>query len=100
MRKSYRWKFDLGKLRLARTQKGLSQGVVEDALDKTKGWLSRKENGLSPITIDEIERLSNIYDLDIAYFFSPSVEESSKSMNYVVINEEEFKSLIKKVACK
>ena len=100
MQESCKWKFDLSKLRLARTQKGLSQGVVEDKLDKTKGWLSRKENGLSPITIDEIERLSNIYGIDVAYFFSSSVEDSSKSTNYVVINEEEFKSLIKEVACK
>lgn len=100
MQDTRKWKFDLKKLRSARVLKGYSQSAVEDTLSKTKGWLSRKENGLSPITIDEIEKLSNIYGINIEYFFSSGVEDSSKPKNYVVINEEEFNSLIKEAACK
>ena len=100
MQDTRKWKFDLKKFRSARVLRGYSQRAVEDALSKTKGWLSRKENGLSPITIDEIEKLSNIYGINIEYFFSSGVEDSSKSKNYVVINEEEVNSLIKEAACK
>lgn len=53
------------KLKLIRLAKGISQGYVAKMLGITQTTLSRKENGKSKFTADELIELCVLYNIDV-----------------------------------
>jgi len=62
----------LSRLKKARKESGLKQGVVAERLGKYKSYLSKIEHGDRRIDIMELIELANIYDKDINYFIKDS----------------------------
>lgn len=62
--------FDFGLLRVIRRRKGLSQKSVSQALNITQSILSKWENGINPISCDNLSRIATLYELaDVNEFF-------------------------------
>ena len=57
------------KVRFFREQKKLSQEFVSTLLKKEQSQFSRRESGQIPFSINELEKLSELFDVEISEFF-------------------------------
>ena len=57
------------KVRFFREQKKLSQEFVSTFLNIEQSQFSRRESGQIPFSINELEKLSELYDVEISEFF-------------------------------
>lgn len=57
------------KVRFFREQKKLSQEFVSTILNIEQSQFSRRESGQIPFSINELEKLSELFDVEISEFF-------------------------------
>jgi len=57
------------KVRFFREGKKMSQEVVSSVLDIEQSQYSRRESGQIPFSINELEKLSGLFDVEISEFF-------------------------------
>lgn len=57
------------KVRFFREQKKLSQEYVSTLLNIEQSQFSRRESGQIPFSINELEKLSELFDVDVTHFF-------------------------------
>jgi transcriptional regulator with XRE-family HTH domain len=57
------------KVRFFREGKKLSQEYVSSVLDIEQSQYSRRESGQIPFSINELEKLSGVFDVEISEFF-------------------------------
>lgn len=71
-------KFNYNRLKAERIAKGLTVEEMADVLGITKGAYSKKENGKTSITVEELSVISSklgISKSDISIFFTNNVSE-------------------------
>ncbi|MGB0681574.1 MAG: helix-turn-helix domain-containing protein [Magnetovibrionaceae bacterium] len=54
---------------------GLSEGHTDQALGKSKGWISGIEAGAKPIRADDLLALAQVFTIGLDYFFNGFVLE-------------------------
>ena len=57
------------KIRMARLEKGYSQEYVASQLEKSQVAYNRLENGKTKLTLETLLLLSNIFEINVKYFF-------------------------------
>lgn len=67
------------KLINARKEKGLTQSDVADALDISRQAISRWEVGVAAPSMENLKRLSELYDISTDYLLSECVEQAAPS---------------------
>jgi transcriptional regulator with XRE-family HTH domain len=53
------------RIKLLRQQKGVSQEYLGERLGVTRSFISRMENGKRPISLDKIERIADVLDVEV-----------------------------------
>ena len=66
--RSVAYRFLLEKLRLARSEAGLTQVQVAEALDRPQSFVSKIESGERKLDPIELNELAVLYGKDVAYF--------------------------------
>jgi len=68
------------RIKKLRTQRKITLKDLSLLSDLSVGFLSQLERGMNSIAIDDLEKLSNIFDVDISFFFTHTVNEKSYVM--------------------
>lgn len=68
------------RIKSARKNKGITQGVLAENLDVSVGYISQVERGTTKISLDLLGAISYILDCDISHFIT---ESSTKCDNYI-----------------
>lgn len=55
------------RIRLFRKQKGMSQEELGNRLGLTKSYISRLENGKKPISLDRLETIAEVLEVNVDY---------------------------------
>lgn len=84
---------DIGKkIRILRSKRGMTLKELSEKSDLSIGFLSQLERGLNTIAVDSLEKLAEILEVPLAYFFHMPVKKESiilRSFEQEVFNVEE-----------
>ena len=58
------------RIRLLRTQKGVAQTKLAEALGLTFQQIQKYEQGVNRVSASKLYQIANVLDVDVAYFFS------------------------------
>ena len=61
-----------GDLRALRRSRNWTLADLADHLDRSVGWLSQVERGVSEPNLDDIRNIATLFDLPVSFFFSQS----------------------------
>ncbi|MGR3565603.1 MAG: helix-turn-helix domain-containing protein [Heliomarina sp.] len=71
-------------IRELRRARGLTLSDMAKAIGRSVGHLSELERGVSPITLDTLDKIARRLDVSISWFFSHAEQEDSAESAYVV----------------
>lgn len=71
-------------IRELRRSRGLTLTDLATAIGRSVGHLSELERGVSPITLDTLDKIARTLDVSISWFFSTPKPEDSPESNFVV----------------
>ena len=71
-------------IRELRRSRGLTLTDLATAIGRSVGHLSELERGVSPITLDTLDKIARTLDVSISWFFSAPTPEDSPESDYVV----------------
>lgn len=66
------------KIKKLRSQKGITLKVLGEKSQLSVGFLSQLERGLTTIAVDSLERIAEILDVHLTYFFDYPLKRKSK----------------------
>ena len=72
-----------GDLRALRRARALTLTEVATALDRSVGWISQVERGLSEPSLSDLRRLAALFEVPLGFFFSNDEAEASER-GYIV----------------
>lgn len=68
------------RIKKLRTQRKITLKDLSLLSDLSIGFLSQLERGMNSISIDDLEKLSRIFDVDMSFFFTHTINEKSYVM--------------------
>ncbi|WP_157960050.1 helix-turn-helix domain-containing protein [Albibacillus kandeliae] len=71
-------------IRELRRSRGLTLTELANAIGRSVGHLSELERGVSPITLDTLDKIARRLDVSISWFFSAPSPEDSPEADFVV----------------
>jgi transcriptional regulator with XRE-family HTH domain len=71
-------------IRELRRARGLTLTDLAGAIGRSVGHLSELERGVSPITLDTLDKIARRLDVSISWFFSAAAAEESPESDFVV----------------
>lgn len=75
-------------IRELRRSRGLTLTDVANAIGRSVGHLSELERGVSPITLDTLDKIARTLDVSISWFFSAASAEELPESKFVVRRSE------------